>query len=111
MGVFERLLHVGEGRKLKALESLVPEVGAFEPDMERRTDEELRALTGELRERIDRAGDPVTDRDRRLDALDDVLPEAFAVVREAAPPHARPAPLRRPADRRRWCSIAARSPR
>ncbi|HEV2309018.1 MAG TPA: preprotein translocase subunit SecA, partial [Acidimicrobiia bacterium] len=70
--------------KLKALESLVPEVGAYEPEMEGRTDEELRALTGELRERIDRAGDPVTERDRRLDALDDVLPEAFALVREAS---------------------------
>ncbi|HWW44184.1 MAG TPA: preprotein translocase subunit SecA [Acidimicrobiia bacterium] len=84
MGVFERLLHVGEGRKLKALESLVPEVGAYEPEMEGRTDEELRALTGDLRGRIDRAGDPVTERDRRLDALDDVLPEAFALVRETA---------------------------
>ena len=84
MGVFERLLHVGEGRKLKALESLVPEVGAFEPDMEARTDEELRALTGELRGRVDRAGDPTTEREARLDALDDILPEAFALVRECA---------------------------
>jgi preprotein translocase subunit SecA len=84
MGLFERLLHAGEGRKLKALESVVPEVGAFEPEMERRTDDELRGLTAELRGRLDRAGDAVTEREARLDALDDLLPEAFAVVREAA---------------------------
>jgi preprotein translocase subunit SecA len=84
MGLFERMLHAGEGRKLKALESLVPEVGALESEMERRSDEELRAFTGELRARLDRAGDPVTEREARLDALDDLLPEAFAVVREAA---------------------------
>src|SRR5260370_39270318 len=84
MGLFERLLHAGEGRKLKALESVVPEVGAFEPEMERRTDDELRGLSAELRGRLDRAGDAVTEREARLDALDDLLPEAFAVVREAA---------------------------
>ncbi len=84
MGLFERLLHAGEGRKLKALESVVPEVGAFEPDMERRSDEELRAMTGDLRGQLDRAGDPVTEREARIDALDDLLPEAFALVREAA---------------------------
>ena len=57
---------------------VVPDVGAFEPEMEARSDEELRALTGELKGRLDRAGDLVTERERRLDALDDLLPEAFA---------------------------------
>jgi preprotein translocase subunit SecA len=84
MGLFERMLHAGEGRKLKALESVVPDVGALEPEMEARSDEELRALTGELKGRLDRAGDVVTEREKRLDALDDILPEAFALVRETA---------------------------
>ena len=84
MGLFDKLLHAGEGRKVKVLESVVPEVAAFEPEMERRTDDELRALSDELRGRVDRAGDLVTDRDARLDALDDLLPEAFALVRETA---------------------------
>src|SRR6266508_1681709 len=41
MGLFQKLLHAGEGRKLKLLESIVPEVGALEPEMERRSDEEI----------------------------------------------------------------------
>jgi preprotein translocase subunit SecA len=106
MGLFNKLLHAGEGRKLKLLESIVPEVNALEPEMEARSDDELRALTTEFRARLDEAGggrrgrqspeetplgastkgdgDPVTDREARIDALDDLLPEAFAAVREAA---------------------------
>jgi len=80
MGLFKKLLNVGEGRKLKLLESIVPEVGSYEPDMERRSDDELRALTAEFRERLDQA----ESRERRVEMLDDLLPEAFATVREAA---------------------------
>jgi preprotein translocase subunit SecA len=84
MGLFAKVLHAGEGRKLKALQALVPEIGALEPEMQRRSDAELRALTDEFRRRIDAAGpDPVADRAARVDALDDLLPEAFALVREA----------------------------
>jgi len=84
MGLFSKVLHAGEGRKLKALQGLVPEIGALEPEMQRRSDAELRALTTEFKQRIDRAGpDPVADRQARVDALDDLLPEAFALVREA----------------------------
>ena len=81
MGLFNKILHAGEGRKLKVLESIVPEVAAYEAEMQGRSDEELRALTVEFRERLDRAG---AERDKRTEALDDLLPEAFATVREAA---------------------------
>ena len=84
MGLMSKLLHAGEGRKLKAVQSLVPEVAAYEAEMQARSDAELRAMTAEFRRRIDQIGpDPVADKDARLDALDDLLPEAFAVVREA----------------------------
>jgi preprotein translocase subunit SecA len=73
MGVFNKLLHLGEGRKLKALESIVPEVGAFEPEIKKLSDEQLAAKTVEFRTRLDNGED-----------LDDLLPEAFAAVREAA---------------------------
>jgi preprotein translocase subunit SecA len=73
MGVFNKLLHLGEGRKLKALEGIVPEVGAFEPEVKKLSDEQLAAKTVEFRTRLDNGED-----------LDDLLPEAFAVVREAA---------------------------
>ena len=42
MGLFKKILNVGEGRKLKLLESIVPEVAALEPEMEARSDDELR---------------------------------------------------------------------
>ena len=46
MGLFNKILHAGEGRKLKSLESIAPSVSALEPEMEARSDDELRALTG-----------------------------------------------------------------
>jgi preprotein translocase subunit SecA len=72
MSLFQKILHAGEGRKLKLLQSIVPEVAAFEPEMQARSDEELRALTGIFRQRLEQGED-----------LDDLLPEAFATVREA----------------------------
>src|SRR5580765_7094126 len=59
-------------RELKRLRPIVGQVNAFEPAIQALSDEQLRAKTPELRERISR-GAP----------LDDLLPEAFAVVREA----------------------------
>src|SRR5688572_13060644 len=73
MGVFNKILHLGEGRKLKALEGIVPEVGAFDPEIQKLSDDQLAAKTVEFRNRLDRGED-----------LDDLLPEAFATVRETA---------------------------
>jgi len=81
MGLFQKVLHAGEGKKLKLLQSIVPDVNALEPEMERRSDEEIRALTPEFRARVDAAaGD---DLEARMEFLDELLPEAFAAVREA----------------------------
>ena len=60
-------------RSLKAYQRRVPQINALEPAMEALSDEALRAKTAEFRERL---ADGAT--------LDDLLPEAFAVVREAA---------------------------
>ncbi len=73
MSLFAKLLNAGEGRKLKLLQTIAPEVAAFEAEMEVRSDEELRALTGVYKHRLDQGED-----------LDDLLAEAFATVREAA---------------------------
>jgi preprotein translocase subunit SecA len=73
MGVLDRLLRVGEGKKLKALGSLVPDINALEPEMQALTDDGLRAKTPEFRDRLANGED-----------LDDLLIEAFAVVREGA---------------------------
>ncbi len=73
MGILNRVLKMGEGRKVKALASLVPDINALEPEIEALSDDDLRAKTGEFRSRLDQGED-----------LDDLLIEAFAVVREAA---------------------------
>jgi preprotein translocase subunit SecA len=71
--MFDRFLRAGEGKKLRALEALAPEIGALEPEMEGLSDEALQAKTGEFRQRLERGED-----------LDDLLMESFAVVRETA---------------------------
>jgi preprotein translocase subunit SecA len=72
MGIFDRILRSGEGKKLKALQALVPDINALEPETEALSDDALRAKTGEFRGRLEQGED-----------LDDILIEAFAVVREA----------------------------
>ena len=72
MSIFSKVLNAGEGRKLKLLQTIVPEVASFEAEMEARSDAELRALTDVFRGRLERGED-----------LDDLLGEAFATVREA----------------------------
>jgi preprotein translocase subunit SecA len=80
MSVFQKLLHAGEGKKLKAVQALVPDVNALEPEMERKSDDDLRAMTNVFKERIDRGRERGDDEE---DVLAELLPEAFAVVREA----------------------------
>jgi preprotein translocase subunit SecA len=73
MGVFDKILRAGEGKKLRALQSLVPEINQLEPEIEQLTDEQLTAKTPEFRQRLDNGAE-----------LEDILVEAFAVTREAA---------------------------
>src|SRR5207249_2763942 len=70
----------GDGRKIKRLQELVGVVNTFEPEFEELSDAELRAKTAEFRERLGRSGGD----DSGDETLDDILPEAFAAVREAA---------------------------
>jgi preprotein translocase subunit SecA len=73
MSVFTRVLRAGEGKKVRRLAELVPMINGYEPAMEALSDEELQHKTVEFRERL---ADGET--------LDDLLIEAYAVVREAA---------------------------
>src|SRR6476619_6418583 len=73
MGMFNRVLKSGEGKKVRALAALVPDVNALEPEIEKLSDDALAAKTPEFRQRLDNGED-----------LDDLLIEAFAVTREAA---------------------------
>jgi preprotein translocase subunit SecA len=73
MSMFQKFLRAGEGRTLKRLEQRVREVNALESDIEQLSDDQLAAKTIEFRERFE-AGEE----------LEELLPEAFACVREAS---------------------------
>ncbi|HDG98180.1 MAG TPA: preprotein translocase subunit SecA, partial [Desulfobacterales bacterium] len=60
-------------RELKRIAPIVDKINALEPDFQRLSDDELRAKTGEFKERLGKG-----------ETLDELLPEAFAAVREAS---------------------------
>ena len=69
----DKLLRAGEGRLLRKLQSTAAEVNALEANFQALTDEELHNETASLRQRFAEG-----------ETLDDLLPEAFAAVREAS---------------------------
>jgi preprotein translocase subunit SecA len=71
-GGFERFLRVGEGRRLKRLRSQAEYISTLEPELEQLSDEELKGKTAEFRQRVANG-----------EALEDILFEAYATVREA----------------------------
>ncbi len=73
MGLFEKIFGTHSDRAVKELQPTVDAINGFEPSMKAKSDAELRALTEEFKKRL---ADGET--------LDDILPEAFAAVREAA---------------------------
>lgn len=73
MSILEKVLRAGEGRLVRRLKAIAAAVNSIEDDYVNLTDDELRGMTAQLRERL---ADGET--------LDDLLPEAFAVCREGA---------------------------
>jgi preprotein translocase subunit SecA len=71
--VLDKLLRLGEGRMVKRLKGVADYVNTLSDDVEKLSDADLRAKTAEFRKRVADGED-----------LDDLLPEAFAVAREAA---------------------------
>ena len=73
MDLVTKALRAGEGRKFKAYQKRVAAINRFEPEMEALSEEEIREEADKLRERA-----------RNGESLDDLLPEAFALTREAS---------------------------
>ena len=71
--IFDKIIRAGEGKVLSKLKALTSAVNSLEPDFQQLSDEELKNETTLLRERYANG-----------ESLDDLLPEAFAAVREAA---------------------------
>ena len=71
--VLEKVLRIGEGSQLKKLRKVADQVNDLEPSISKMSDEELKAQTSKFKERL-----------KKGESLDDIMPEAFATVREAA---------------------------
>jgi preprotein translocase subunit SecA len=73
LGSLEKVLRLGEGRRLKRLQAQAEYVASLEPDFEQLSDEELAAKTTEFKQRYENG-----------ETLEELLFEAYAAVREAA---------------------------
>ena len=73
MSFLDKVLRAGDGKRVKALQGLVPDVNALEASYRALSDDALRAKTGEFRQKLANGAD-----------LDDILIDAFATMREAA---------------------------
>ena len=69
----KKILRSGEGKKLKLLQDLVPDINELEQDFQKLSDDELRGKTSEFKGRIDQG-----------ESVNALIIEAFGVVREAA---------------------------
>jgi preprotein translocase subunit SecA len=86
-GALTKVFGTSNERAVKRLMPVVQAINAMEPDVQRLSDDELRAKTQEFKARIAAALEGIEDAEARKaaekQALDEILPEAFAVVREA----------------------------
>ena len=69
----KKILRSGEGKKLKLLQDLVPDINELEQDFQKLSDEDLRAKTSEFKSRVSQG-----------EGVNSLIIEAFAVVREAS---------------------------
>src|SRR5258705_7087165 len=72
LGSFEKVLRIGEGRRMKRLAEQAAYITSIEPEFQELSDEQLRDKTAEFRQRLENG-----------EALEELLFEAFAAVREA----------------------------
>jgi preprotein translocase subunit SecA len=71
--IFDKILRIGEGKILRELETIAKAINAIEDDFVAMSDDELRAMTTEFRKRLEDG-----------ETIDQLMPEAYATVREAA---------------------------
>ena len=73
MGLLQKIFGTHSENELKRIYPIVDAIEALEPEMQKLSDTELKDKTREFKERLEKG-----------ETLDDLLPEAFATVREAA---------------------------
>src|SRR5215510_8576019 len=72
MAIFQKIFGSRNQRELKKLQPIVDRINNLEPTMKAKSDDEMRAMTVDFKRRLDKGA-----------TLDEILPEAFALVREA----------------------------
>ena len=86
--VLTKIFGSSNQRYLKSIQPIIDEINELEPSVKKLSDDELRARTAEFKERVARAVADARDADERKrlerEILDEILPEAFATVREAS---------------------------
>ena len=73
MGFLDNLFNIADKKELKKFNKIVDNIDSLEPKFESMSDKELKNMTNVFKERLDKG-----------ETLDDILPEAFAVIREAS---------------------------
>ena len=73
MGFLDNLFNMADKRELKGFEKIADQIDAMEPKFEAMTNKELKSMTNTFKDRLAKG-----------ETLDDILPEAFATVREAS---------------------------
>src|SRR4051812_15568093 len=73
MGIVQKIFGSRNQRELRKLQPIVDRINGLEPTFKAKSDDELKAMTPEFKRRLDKGA-----------TLDEILPEAFAVVREAS---------------------------
>lgn len=73
MEILEKIFGDGSNRRVRALQGIVDRINALEPEIQALSDVQMREKTQEFRDRLEKG-----------ETLDDILPEAYALVREAA---------------------------
>ena len=73
MGLFESIFGSVNKKELKKIEPIIKKIESYDKEMQQLSDDELKHKTVEFKERL-----------KNGETLDDILPEAFAVVREAS---------------------------
>src|ERR1041384_5130532 len=73
MGIFQKIFGSRNQRELRKLQPIVNRINSLEPGLKGKSDDELRAMTAEFKRRLDKGA-----------TLEEILPEAFALVREAS---------------------------
>src|ERR671938_677358 len=86
--VLTKIFGSSNQRYLKTIQPIIEQINELEPSVKRLSDDELKARTAEFKERVARAVADARDIDERKrlerEILDEILPEAFATVREAS---------------------------